>query len=103
MVIKMSLPTKKNPMKKRNRKKTQTFNLSLTLPSDSPVMAEVQRLVVEEGLSIGLAIKHILLGWKPNDTVMLNVNDIVSMMAGMIVNSQSTNQQAISYSKDLGV
>lgn len=99
----MNFPNKKNLSKKRNSKRTETFNLSLTLPTDSPVMVEVQRLVVEEGLSIGLAFKKILLGWKPDGTVTLNVNDIIEMMATLMMNSQVNSQQAINYSKELGV
>ena len=87
--------------KKLKRKPTETFNISLTLPSDAPVMGEVKKLV-REGYSFGLAFKKILVDWQPPVIEKVwTAEEVLTMMKTLA--GVSIDEPTINYSKDMGV
>ena len=87
--------------KKLKRKPTTTFNLSLTIPDDVPVMVEVKKLV-REGYSFGLAFKKILVDWQPPVIEKVWTAEEVLMMMKTLA-GVNVDQPTINYSKEMGV
>lgn len=87
--------------KKLKRRPTTTFNLSLTIPDDAPVMSEIKKLV-RDGYSFGLAIKKVLLDWEPPVTEKTwKAEDVLMMMRTLA--GVNVDEPTINYSKEMGV
>jgi hypothetical protein len=88
--------------KKFKRKPTETFNISLTLPSDSLVMTEIKKLV-RDGYSFGLAIKKVLVEWKPPvEEKTWKAEDVLSMMR-LIAGTNTIDTPMVNYSEEIKV